>query len=305
MKNTKIIILILAIVFIFLVFSFVEAQSIPAKNDVKEEQLNKAITRIDTLEKLINNDAKVEQLNTAIAKIDTLEKKLNKLEKIKTENTWSKNINLIATIVSALGGLILTVITFFYLLATRKMVIEMRKQRELLEEPVISIKIVPDSQDGVILKLLMKNTGGSPAYDISVEFEPDLPYHTTTLNQLKMFKKLPLLDKNETIEFFFDSAIEYFQKNNPKFTVAKITYYKSPQIVNKTQKEPNIRYIEIDLEERDDHLQLATRNFTDLVNEIEELKHSLIFFAKEITLQKGNENDKRNFRKRKITKRTI
>jgi hypothetical protein len=37
----------------------------------------------------------------------------------------------------------------------------------------------------------------------------------TTLNGLRMFKKMPLLDKGEIIEFFFALAPVYFKSDKP------------------------------------------------------------------------------------------
>ena len=52
----------------------------------------------------------------------------------------------------------------------------MKIQRENQEEPVVSVKILPDSTNFEMLNIVIKNTGGSPAYDVSIWFDPDLPY---------------------------------------------------------------------------------------------------------------------------------
>jgi len=185
----------------------------------------------------------------------------------------------VSTSIAAIGGLLLLLVTFLYLLETRKMATEARRQRELLEEPAVSLKIVPDKKDPNFLFVIMKNTGGGPAYDVSVVFTPDLKYSDSSLNQLKMFNNMPLLDKNEEIKFFFDSAVNLFDSENSKETTVKITYYKTPK-ANVWAKQYT-REFAVDFEERKGQLYLSRRDIHDLVNEVEELKQVLLIGAVE------------------------
>lgn len=194
----------------------------------------------------------------------------------------STGVGAIATFVASIVGIIILYITFLSLRETRKMVLEMEKQRELQEEPAISIKVVPDAKEPHILNMVVKNTGGGPAYDVSATFDPDIPYDNTTLNGLRMFKKMPLLDKGEIIEFFFASAPEYFKSDKPKYTTATIQYYKTPPINTDNDFKPIIRSINIDIIERENQLNIGKRDLDDLVDEIEELKHGLLIIAKEV-----------------------
>lgn len=180
----------------------------------------------------------------------------------------------VSTSIASIGGVLLLLVTFLYLIETRKMAIETRRQRELLEEPAISVKIVPEFKDPNFLFLVIKNTGGGPAYDISVEFTPDLDYKGSTLNELNMFKNMPLLDKGEEVSFFFDSAVEFFKSQKPMQVKAKITYYKTP--AEKKASKQFSREIKLNFEERKGQLHLIRRDTHDLVNEIEELKHALL-----------------------------
>ncbi len=158
----------------------------------------------------------------------------------------------------------------------------MEKQRELQEEPAVSIKIMPDMKEPHILNMVVKNTGGGPAYDVSVTFDPDIPYDKISLNRLRMFNKMPLLDKGERIEFFFASASEYFKSDNPKFTTATIQYYKTPPSDQNNSTKLITRRINIDIIERENQLRIGKRDMDDLVDEIEELKHGLLIIAKEV-----------------------
>jgi hypothetical protein len=180
----------------------------------------------------------------------------------------------VSSSIASVGGLLLLVVTFLYLLVTRKMAVETTKQRKLLEEPAVSLKIIPDNKDPNFLFFVLKNTGGGAAYDISIVFNPDLNYRASSLNKLKMFNNMPLLDKGEEIKFFFDSAIQFFKSDAPTETTVTITYFNTPKI-NKGSK-PIKREIIIDFEERKGLLYLNRRDVHDLVNEVEELKHALL-----------------------------
>jgi hypothetical protein len=201
----------------------------------------------------------------------------------------STAVGAISTSIAALVGIVILYFTYQSVVATRKMVIEMQKQRELQEEPAVSIKIIPDAKEPHILNMIIKNTGGGPAYDVSVTFDPDIAYGDTTLNGLRMFNKMPLLDKGEIIEFFFASAIEYSESDKPKLTTAKIEYYKTPFIHTGNFAKPVIRIINIDIIERQDQMRIGKKDMDDLVDEIEELKHGLLIIAKQI---EEHRNDK-------------
>jgi hypothetical protein len=198
----------------------------------------------------------------------------------------------ISTSIASIGGLLLLIVTIFYLLETRKIAIETTKQRKLLEEPAVSLRMVPDNKDPNFLFFSLKNTGGGAAYDISVEFKPDIEYRGSSLNALNMFENMPLLDKGDESKFFFDSAVNYYKGNNPKETQARITYYRTPK-VNKHSK-PIIREVVINFEERKGQLHLSRRDLHDLVNEIEELKQTLLISS----IEKGDENlDRKSLQK--------
>lgn len=198
----------------------------------------------------------------------------------------------ISNTITAIIGLLLLIVTFFYLLATRAMVYEMKKQTAFAGEPVVSIKAVPSPDSNNILNLNLKNTGVSAAYDVSVKFDPDIPYEDgITLNQLNMFHRMALLDKGDSIELFLASAPEYFKSNKPKKTKATIEYYTTPLHQREQNPEPKTRIIEIDLEERKKQMQIRNRTMDDLVKEIEELKQGILLIARQLEEDKKKKND--------------
>lgn len=171
---------------------------------------------------------------------------------------WFAKVNSLSTALAAIGGLCLLIITFLYLLETRKMVQEMQRQRE----PAVTIRFSPDKHTNHLINIVLKNTGGGPAYDISVNFDPDLPYRQKkSLNELNVFKRLPLLEIGESYEFFFDSAADYLPSNNPKRTIATITYFKSPQDSNPDQQSVR-RSIKIDFRRKEGAIICRSQGFT-------------------------------------------
>lgn len=186
----------------------------------------------------------------------------------------------ISNATTAIIGIFLLTLTLGYLLETRNMVQEMKKQRAIIEKPAVSLKAVPSTDAANIINLVLKNTGGGPAYDVTVEFDPDLPYDNKSLNELNMFRKMTVLDKGESVELFFASAPEYFKSDNPKRSTATIKYYTNPHHQNEIK--PEIRITEIDIEERKDQLYVSQRGIDDLVDEIEELKQGLLIISSNI-----------------------
>ncbi|WP_199624793.1 hypothetical protein [Paenibacillus alkalitolerans] len=203
---------------------------------------------------------------------------------------WFSKLSSIATSFASITSVLLLLVTFFYLLATRNMVTEMKKQRELQEEPVVSVRIVPDEINFGMLNFLIKNTGGSPAYDVSISFDPDLPYHGGTVNEIRMFNNMPVLDKNESINFLFASSHEYFNSDKPKNSVARIQYYKAPITNLSEDNPPIIREIRVNIEERKGQLYVNRNGMHDLVKEIEELKQVLLI-SMAINKQKDEKDD--------------
>ena len=196
------------------------------------------------------------------------------------DNNWFSKLTSISTAFATIIGVLLLIVTFFYFIETRKMVSEVIKQ----SEPILSAKIIPYTINVNLLKFVLKNTGTSPAYNVSLSFDPDIPYVSSSLNELKMFQNMPFLDNGEVVEFFFASSFEYFKnKNCPKNSIVTIKYFISPQPKKKFMK---TKKIILQLDERMGLLTIDLKNFDDLVKEIEELKHALL-----ILLAERNKND--------------
>ena len=66
-----------------------------------------------------------------------------------------------------------------------------------------------------ILDLMIRNSGGSPAYDIKCIFDPDLPYHETTLSNLPTLNNLSFLEHGHEIRFFYQNYLNIV--DNRKF----------------------------------------------------------------------------------------
>ncbi|RMA90898.1 hypothetical protein [Priestia megaterium] len=198
--------------------------------------------------------------------------------KLKLDDDFFSALGSVADSLASLTGIGVLLFTYFALQ-------EARKQREIADEPVVTIRLLPDIKNNNFLSFTLKNTGGGPAYDLSVKFNPDLPYGEGTLNNLNMFKQMSLLDKNEEVNFLFDSAFEYYNSNHPMTTMATVIYYKHP----KDQKKGKaiLRDFEINFEERKGQMNLITRDISDLVKEVQELKHAIVI----ANYERGDKND--------------
>lgn len=188
-----------------------------------------------------------------------------------------------------ISSFVLMVFTLFYLLETREMVLEQKRQRRNLESPSISLKIDVENKNSINLNVVMKNSGGGPAYDISVRFYPDINYNGTTLSNLNMFNEMPLLDKGEKVSFFLDTVPDYLESDNPDSTTAEIKYYDIPEHKRSRKDKPIIRKIKINIREREGQLQFKERNLNELVKEIKELKEALLILHME--KEEGNKSD--------------
>ena len=106
-----------------------------------------------------------------------------------------------------------------------KIVEELRE----LRRPRLVFDIGPSEQEWPsFYEVVLKNVGGSPAYDISCTFDPDLPYHDTTLSKLNIFRNLSFLEQGAEVRFFFDSSVKFLNDDHfPKTTKIKIAYKNS------------------------------------------------------------------------------
>ena len=189
------------------------------------------------------------------------------LDKRKLDPAIYTQLAAISTAVASVGGITLLFLTYFTYLETRK-------QRIAQEEPVVTLRLITDEKNSSFLNFHIKNTGGGPAYDLKFIFNPDLPYGDTTLNNLKMFKRMPLLEKGEEITFFFDTAMNYFNSGKPTTVNAQATYYTRPKDNRSARKLE--RNFEINIDERKGQRRIIKKDLNDLIKEIEEIKHFMV-----------------------------
>ncbi|MGG1363607.1 hypothetical protein ABE287_18470 [Bacillus velezensis] len=182
------------------------------------------------------------------------------------DNKMLSGLSAIATTVAAIGGLALLIVTYISY-------IEVRRQRIAMEEPAVTVKVMPDKESLSCLNLELKNTGGGQAYDVNVVFKPDIPYRSTSLNNVNIFQRTALLEKGEEISFFFNTSDQYKKSNSPMKSNVLISYYTAPK-ENKGSKKI-VRSYEIDFAERFGLTHLVKRNMDDLVDQVEDLKHVL------------------------------
>ncbi len=153
-------------------------------------------------------------------------------------NDGSKSLNKLnslSTFFLVIVGVLAFIAAGLNVRLTRKMVDNMAAQLKEIQQqqmPAISIKIVPTITEPNILNIVIQNTGKSPAYNISTILSPDLPYRAGMISELSVFKSLPVLAPDEKLEFFFASAIDYFNSDNPKSSTATISYYTSQFVQN-------------------------------------------------------------------------
>jgi hypothetical protein len=91
--------------------------------------------------------------------------------------------------------------------------------------------------DSILCTLVIRNTGGSPAKDIFINFVPEIIIHNENINTLPVFNGLPFLAPNKDIKMFIGSMLG--ESNIKKSYTVKLEYkdmwdkkYKEMQIVD-------------------------------------------------------------------------
>jgi hypothetical protein len=164
---------------------------------------------------------------------------------------------------------------------------ESKKQREVLNTPVVTAKISNLNPYDNLLYFIIENSGNAPAYDVSLELENDIEYNDTTLNSLELFKNNPIIGPKEKISFFIDTASEYLDSDKPLENKVYINYYKYPNELRKSKPRPEINIIDLKPLIKHDTLQVKKHNINDLVKELKELKEIMTI----IHLNNSGENN--------------
>jgi hypothetical protein len=139
-----------------------------------------------------------------------------------------------------------------------------------IRRPRMLFDIAPNNKRWTNLYYVtLKNVGGSPAFNISCAFTPDLQYADTTLSKLPIFKNLHHLAQGDEISFFYESATRFL--NDPKYTLkstVKITYEDSSK--NRFD-EP----FEVDLERYRNILYTEEKDIGDLIQQVTRIQRTL------------------------------
>lgn len=196
---------------------------------------------------------------------------------------WFNRLNSLSTFFLVIVGALAFIAAAINALFTRSMVDNMAKQLEEIQRqqlPAITIKIVPTSTEPNILNVVIQNTGKSPAYNISTIFSPDLPYRQGMISELSVFKSLPVLAPDEKLEFFFASAIDYFNSDSPKSSKATISYYTSQSVQNNSKKYTTVN--QIDLTIYMGQLFVTTKSLNHIIDEVSELRRAIVLLLANI-----------------------
>lgn len=110
-------------------------------------------------------------------------------------------------------------------IATLMQAVEAQKQRESLERPYVIAYF--DSEYSGALNFVIKNTGNSPAIDISLEFSPSpIDFKGRPIDQISLFSNpISFLPEGKDIRQVIDSSYNFFQESKPLQFKIKISYY--------------------------------------------------------------------------------
>lgn len=168
---------------------------------------------------------------------------------------------------------------------------EIQKQNEKMNrennDPLVTLKLL--NKDGLLF-LRLKNSGNSAAYNVRVEIEKEIIYKNSnyeTLNKLPIFNNLSILDRDEEIQIFYDSAFEFYNDLNEKIldSEIKIIYYNKPEHKRKDDNDGKVSYNSIlSFKELDGILYIHEYTLRDISKNLERLGDALI-----VNLDEDNE----------------
>ncbi|MDR6735493.1 hypothetical protein [Sphingobacterium sp. 2149] len=113
--------------------------------------------------------------------------------------------NDIATLVAAISTIVA--------LASFWIAFEVFQRQEALNNPQLVIDFDVKSRPR-ILQLILSNYGNSPAFNVSIDWDiiliqrDDSPFNVLTGQQ----NQIPVLNKNQTLNFFIDSTVDFYAK---------------------------------------------------------------------------------------------
>lgn len=168
---------------------------------------------------------------------------------------------------------------------------EIQKQNEKMNkennDPLVTLKLL--NKEGLLF-LRLKNSGNSAAYNVRIEIEKEIIYKNSnykTLNKLPIFNNLSILDRDEEIQIFYDSAFEFYNDLNEKIldSEIKIIYYNKPEHKRKDANDGKVSYNSIlSFKELDGILYIHEYTLKDISKNLERLGDALI-----VNLEEDNE----------------
>lgn len=177
------------------------------------------------------------------------------------------------TIVSVI---INALVLWFYLWSFRQSL----KNNKLDNLPIITLKPT-FNQDGLIY-INLKNSGKTPAYNLSITFDDLIPYKDSPykfLNNLPLFNNLSFLDASDCITFFYDGAYDFFSKDPMRENwEVKITLTYEIDYFLET-KEKITRNSVFSFKETSGICYVKTNNLGNISKELNELKHAIVLNA--------------------------
>lgn len=178
--------------------------------------------------------------------------------------SWNTTI---FTFISSLGTLSLAILTLISYLNTKKQRFEDKK-------PIVTLQLIPENNKSQNIDFHLTNTGGGPAYNLTIKFTPNEKYGETYLNELPLFKNLPVLELNDSKKFFYASAIDVMEESERHLLKGMATYYNKPE-ENKYRKKFT-REFSLSVNEYKFLQYVGDPGFNELVTEIREFKQAVI-----------------------------
>ena len=153
---------------------------------------------------------------------------------------------------------------------------------EELNRPRIFFNIVPVKVN--VLNMILRNSGRSPAYNISCSFDPDLPYYENlTLSSLFIFKNLPFLEQSQEINLFYKNFIDVVNDEESTKKTNIIIKYKDSRGNIYTEKYP------LDLDTYKGLLMPVEADMYDIHKDLDNIRKQLDYLQKKgLVLRSSN-----------------
>jgi len=190
-------------------------------------------------------------------------------------------LNLNSGAVTAISTVVLTIVTFAYVLLTRSISKETEIMRKTQTEPNISATIQSDERNLNWIKFVIKNIGLGPAYNVKFEVNPDFEDKLLTckLSEIGFIKNgLPYFAPNQEFQILLTNMAENYQEKLKKAFEIKVTYesnihepYSNTYVIDFSQQrgltqigEPSIYKIAKNIEQIQKDINQISTGFTKL-----------------------------------------